>query len=103
MNDTGGSEKGFLTGFFLGSVVAFGAGYLTFTKSGRALTKQLLKAAEELGERGEEMLENVESMDIDEVGELVVKKKEEAKSTMSSLIGKLKGESAHEKKSAKKN
>lgn len=43
----------FFTGFVLGGVLAVGASYLYMTKSGRKLSRTLLKYAEDIGERGE--------------------------------------------------
>lgn len=81
-------EKGFVTGFFLGSVLAYTAGFLTFTKSGRKITQAFLKAAEEWGEKGEAYLDKHGGW----MGAFE-EKKETVKNTMSSLMGKLTDES----------
>ncbi len=79
-------SQSFMTGFLLGGIVASVGFYLTMTKSGRRVAKELLKAAEEVGERGEEYLTEIaESPAVKEV-------KKEAGEKLTGIIGKLKSE-----------
>ncbi len=80
-------EPHFFTGFLFGGALAFAAGYLTMTKSGRKMTHAFLKLAEEWGERGEEFWESAGGV----VG-IIEGKKEEVKKTVNTIMDKLQKE-----------
>ena len=86
------SAQNFFSGFLLGSVVAGVASYLTLTKSGRKTARELLRKAEQIGEEGQDYLEEL----IKAPNTQQVKQKAEKK--ISVIIDKLK----HEVKAAKK-
>jgi|GEM_PF-1389069 len=58
-NEEGSSVQNFFSGFLLGALIAGGGFYLTMTKSGRKIGREILKRAEELGEEGHFLLEDL--------------------------------------------
>jgi len=91
INNNNGPQN-FFSGFLLGSMVAGIASYLTLTKSGRKTARELLRKAEQIGEEGQDYLEEL----IQQPNTQQVKQKAEKK--ISGIIHKLK----HEVKAAKK-
>ncbi len=85
-------SQNFFTGFVLGGIISAAGFYLTMTKSGRKISKGLLKHAEEFGEKGEEYFENFMETP------LVAKTKEAAGTKINNIIGKLKTELRSAKK-----
>lgn len=93
-NQTNSSSgiQNFFSGFLLGGLVSGIAGYLVLTKSGRKTARELLRKAEQIGEEGQDYLEEL----LEKPNVAKVKQKTEQKIT--GIIDKLK----HEVKAAKK-
>jgi len=94
-NQSNGANSGvqnFFSGFFLGGIVASTVCYLTLTKSGRKIAREFLRKAEQIGEEGQEYLDElIKQPDAREI-------KQKAETKISGIIKKLK----HEVKSTKK-
>ena len=87
------SSQNFFSGFFIGAIVSGVGFYLTMTKSGRKIAREILRRAEELGEEGRDLLEEASAKK--EVKE--IKKKAERK--IDGIMDKLKQEVRSVKKS----
>lgn len=85
--------QNFFSGFLLGAMVTGVTSYLTLTKSGRKIARELLRKAERIGEDGQEYLEDL----LDKPS--VVKTKQKAENKISGIIHKLKHEVRAVKKS----
>ena len=91
-NDSNSSTQNFFSGFLIGAVVAVSTSYLTMTKSGRKLARELLRKAEEIGEDGAEYFEEIAN------SPKTAKLKQKTGKKINNIIDKLK----HEVKAVKK-
>jgi len=92
-SENSSTTQNFFSGFLLGAAVAGAGFYLTMTKSGRKLAREILKRTEELGEEGHLLLEDLSNSP--QVGKV----KKQAGKRIEGIIDKLKQEVKSVKKS----
>jgi gas vesicle protein len=92
-SDNNNASQPFFSGFLLGGVVSSVVCYLSFTKTGRKIARELLRKAEEFGEEGQEYFEDLVS------SPKTQKVKRKAEQKIGGIINKLKREVKFTKKS----
>lgn len=98
-NNTTSNNQGFLTGFLIGSMVSGLGFYLTMTKAGRKMAREILRKAEELGDKGEDYLKEIlEDKSFVEIKEQAEFKKTKAAKKITGIINKLTSEAKTLKK-----
>jgi gas vesicle protein len=92
-NENSSSTQNFFSGFLLGAAIAGAGFYLTMTKSGRKIAREVLKRTEELGEEGNLLFEDLSN------SPLAQKVKKHSGKKIEGIIDKLKQEVKSVKKS----